>query len=71
MAGMNVESDKDNERTPDKPVSQSRPVLSISLANNRVDSRELFHGVREITVAHGDETYRLRLTAQNKLILTK
>jgi hemin uptake protein HemP len=68
---MNVESDKDNERTPDKPVSQSRPVRSISLANNRVDSRELFHGVREITVAHGDETYRLRLTAQNKLILTK
>lgn len=43
----------------------------VSLHENRVDSRELFTGTREITIAHGDETYRLRLTAQNKLILTK
>jgi hemin uptake protein HemP len=45
-----------------------RPVL---LTDNRMDSRDLFAGLREITIAHGDEIYRLRLTAQNKLILTK
>jgi hemin uptake protein HemP len=37
----------------------------------RVDSRELFVATREIMIAHGEDVYRLRLTAQNKLILTK
>jgi hemin uptake protein HemP len=41
------------------------------LQNYRIDSRALFTNTREIVIAHGDETYRLRLTAQNKLILTK
>ncbi|WP_163602599.1 hemin uptake protein HemP, partial [Klebsiella pneumoniae] len=38
---------------------------------NRFDSRDIFQSTREIIIAHGEETYRLRLTAQNKLILTK
>ena len=38
---------------------------------NRIDSRELFAVEREIILAHGEENYRLRLTSQNKLILTK
>ena len=38
---------------------------------NRVDSRELFATEREIIIAHGEDNYRLRLTSQNKLILTK
>jgi hemin uptake protein HemP len=46
-------------------------VRAVELLNNRVDSRALFTDTREIVIAHGDETYRLRLTAQNKLILTK
>ena len=41
------------------------------LRDNRIDSRDLFVGTREITIAHGSDIYRLRLTAQNKLILTK
>jgi hemin uptake protein HemP len=44
---------------------------SISIRNSRIDSRELFASGREITIAHGDDIYRLRLTSQNKLILTK
>jgi hemin uptake protein HemP len=44
---------------------------SVAIARNRIDSRDLFAGTREITIAHGDGLYRLRLTAQNKLILTK
>ncbi|EGP08432.1 hypothetical protein CSIRO_2160 [Bradyrhizobiaceae bacterium SG-6C] len=41
------------------------------MIENRIQSRDLFVSSREIIIAHGDETYRLRLTAQNKLILTK
>jgi hemin uptake protein HemP len=41
------------------------------LTDNRINSRDLFAATREILIVHGDETYRLRLTAQNKLILTK
>lgn len=52
-------------------ASQTDAVRSVSLSENRIDSRDLFSGNREITIAHGDETYRLRLTALNKLILTK
>ena len=41
------------------------------MRGNRIDSRELFTAEREIIIAHGEESYRLRLTSQNKLILTK
>ena len=43
----------------------------ISCADHRIDSRELFVETREVLIHHGDDVYRLRLTAQNKLILTK
>ena len=38
---------------------------------NRIESRELFATDREIIIVHGEDTYRMRLTSQNKLILTK
>ena len=41
------------------------------MKGNRIESRELFAVEREIIIAHGEDTYRLRLTSQNKLILTK
>ena len=44
-------------------------VLTVS--GSRIDSRELFAAEREIIIAHGEDNYRLRLTSQNKLILTK
>ena len=47
------------------------PVRSLTVTGNRIDSRELFSSDREIIIAHGEDTYRLRLTSQNKLILTK
>jgi hemin uptake protein HemP len=46
-------------------------IRRVAMAGNRIDSRELFAGTREITIAHGQGLYRLRLTAQNRLILTK
>jgi hemin uptake protein HemP len=44
---------------------------AVIVNENRIDSRDLFSTSREITISHGEETYRLRLTSQNKLILTK
>lgn len=58
----------------------SQPRTSVFAAKTRIagdvgppvlDSRALFQGARELVIAHGNETYRLRLTRQNKLILTK
>ncbi len=44
---------------------------SLVISGNRIDSRDLFSNDREIIITHGEEAYRLRLTSQNKLILTK
>ena len=44
---------------------------TIGVRNNRIESRDLFVATREITIGHEGEVYRLRLTALNKLILTK
>jgi len=43
----------------------------LTVNGSRIDSRELFAAEREIIIAHGEDNYRLRLTSQNKLILTK
>jgi hemin uptake protein HemP len=43
----------------------------ISIAGHKIESRDLFIGTREVIITHGREVYRLRLTNQNKLILTK
>jgi hemin uptake protein HemP len=44
---------------------------AIAVGSRRIDSRDLFGDGREIIIAHGTECYRLRLTKQNKMILTK
>ncbi|MBI1260340.1 MAG: hemin uptake protein HemP [Rhizobiales bacterium] len=36
-----------------------------------ISSEALFGKTRELTIQHGAELYRLRLTASNKLILIK
>ena len=56
---------------PTKVALEVKPVRSIPVDTHRINSRDLFVGTRELTISHGSETYRLRLTAQNKLILTK
>lgn len=68
---MNTIADEDNPSNTGEPPSVTDASRKVLLAGNRLDSRDLFAGIREITIAHGDEIYRLRLTAQNKLILTK
>ena len=46
----------------EKPSDRRTPV---------VNSVDLLAGQRELLIQHGGATYRLRLTASNKLILTK
>jgi hemin uptake protein HemP len=59
------------EIMPSGTANSSGDERRIRVIENRVDSRELFVATREIMIAHGADVYRLRLTAQNKLILTK
>jgi hemin uptake protein HemP len=54
--------------TSDQPSAATR---SIAMNGNRIESRDIFAVEREIIIAHGEDSYRLRLTSQNKLILTK
>lgn len=68
---MNTTTNEDNSSNTAATASVADAKRQVLLADNRLDSRDLFAGVREITIAHGEEIYRLRLTAQNKLILTK
>lgn len=51
--------------------TQAQRSRSIEIVNNRLESRDLFVATKEITIGHEGEVYRLRLTALNKLILTK
>ena len=68
---MNTPEDKNNPSNTGHTANTKSAKRSIELSDNRIDSRALFLATREIVISHADETYRLRLTAQNKLILTK
>ena len=69
-AEMSGASSKDKHKI-DADAAATKHERSVVIANNRIDSQAMFDGGREIAIAHGSEIYRLRLTAQNKLILTK
>ncbi|MFD2261559.1 hemin uptake protein HemP [Lacibacterium aquatile] len=54
--------------------AEHQPPLPASPAGSDAPvwrSKELLKGSREILISHDDETYRLRLTRNGKLILTK
>ena len=54
----------------DPASSHSRPegpIVDFPVA----ESTALLNGHRELRIRHGSDTYRLRLTASGKLILTK
>jgi hemin uptake protein HemP len=68
---VNTAAGEDDPRNVGSLPSAAAPERRIPLTGDRIDSRDLFVGTREIIITHGGELYRLRLTAQNKLILTK
>ena len=51
--------------------SMSQPVLGFVADGCLLDSSVLLRGEREVLIRHGGETYRLRHTRNDKLILTK
>ncbi|WAJ28954.1 hemin uptake protein HemP [Antarcticirhabdus aurantiaca] len=56
----------EDARAPQPAGASSRPDEAVP-----VEARTLLGGRRELLIAHGAELYRLRLTSNNKLILTK
>jgi hemin uptake protein HemP len=61
-------NDKGKEST---PVSR-QPKLADGVEPSReIDLRDLVGDQREVTIIHDGHRYRLRITATNKLILTK
>jgi hemin uptake protein HemP len=63
--------DDDRPAAPDDYAARASAIRQIAVVDGRIDSRDLFLATREVIIGHGTETYRLRLTALNKLILTK
>lgn len=47
------------------------PEVCKQLSQGRVSSEELFKQRKEIVIEHDDHEYRLRITGNGKLILTK
>jgi hemin uptake protein HemP len=68
---MSNTSGDHGEQANARAENPSAATRSLNMQGNRIDSRELFAAEREIIIAHGEESYRLRVTSQNKLILTK
>ncbi|MEY4764254.1 MAG: Hemin uptake protein hemP [Pseudomonadota bacterium] len=61
-----------NEARPLPPNAESGLASPASAEHTRtVRSEVLMAGQREMLIQHGPDTYRLRVTAQGKLILTK
>lgn len=63
------------EMPPTADPSQSElhdlPRLPASSPANVIDSQVLLQGGRELRIQHGDQTYRLCHTRNDKLILVK
>lgn len=53
------------------PRSDDAKLNSADPATAVIDSNVLMAGRREVLIRHGAHIYRLRVTASNKLILTK
>ena len=61
-----------NKPGPDAAVrAEGRPVAAASPRTPTIDVHHLLNGRREAVLMLDGEPYRLRITAQNKLILTK
>ena len=54
-----------------RPLEQQSGSVPPSEVPRTVHSDELLQGARELLIRHGEETYRLRLTRNGKLILQK
>lgn len=56
-----------NEKTTAQPLANADPAGS----KRKISSQQLFAAQNEIVIEHLGEEYRLRITSNGKLILTK
>jgi hemin uptake protein HemP len=56
---------------PDVPSPSELPPATQRTGVRRVQLSDILGSDREIIICHRDEEYRLRLTSNNKLLLTK
>lgn len=71
---MTLTANSQKRRLSISPSGSARNILAGKVqqqAKTEFDSRELFSGLRQIQILHNEETYRLSITKQGKLILTK
>jgi hemin uptake protein HemP len=71
---MTLTANSQKRRLSISPSGSTRNILAGKVqqqAKTEFDSRELFSGLRQIQILHNEETYRLSITKQGKLILTK
>lgn len=55
-----------------KPLTEKKHLISDSKEMRlQIDTKDLFQTQNEIIITHRGETYRLRITSNDKLILTK
>lgn len=61
----------DSPPSRDESFATARPALPMRASLRRFALETLLGGDKEAEIVHGQCVYRLRLTAQGKLILTK
>jgi len=59
------------KKTQEKAMKSDQQALSNNNRTSNYMSYMLFEGKQEIVIEHDGQDYRLRITRQNKLILTK
>lgn len=62
---------KHSEPTTSEAIKACTNVRVTPVPRPRLHSKELFGTAHEIVIEHAGDEYRLRLTRQGKLILTK
>ncbi|WP_420335724.1 hemin uptake protein HemP [Roseibium sp.] len=71
---MTLTANSQKRRLSISTAGGSRTALAgkpVREQKSEFDSRDLFSGLRQIQIQHNEETYRLSITKQGKLILTK
>lgn len=60
-----------SDAIPNNPLAAGSPRAEIKTPAHRVSTELLFRGAKEIVIRHQGDDYRLRITRNDKLILTK
>ena len=63
--------DTRNRSDPMEPAPKSEPISGRGPPIPRIDASTLLASSREIILVHNQQEYRLRVTSNDKLILTK